>query len=194
MKHQKFIFKLVLLFFVIFNVKSAISQEEGLLNKTKSQIKLTETKQLYLQGNIKTALLNYKEIIALNSSSAKAHFGISRCYYKLHDYKKAKYHAEIAEKNDPKVDEDLYYLMGEIYFRLEELKKSKIIVVEGTLYPLLNRLKKSEFVSYSWKESKQGPPRKYYSLTKEGVKHLKNLILSWNEIDASVKKIIKSNK
>ena len=85
---------------------------------------------------------------------------------------------------------------GEIYTSdiLEELKKSKIIVVEGTLYPLLNRLKKSEFVSYSWKESKQGPPRKYYSLTKEGVKHLKNLILSWNEIDASVKKIIKSNK
>ena len=85
---------------------------------------------------------------------------------------------------------------GEIYTSdiLEELKKSKIIVVEGTLYPLLNRLKKSEFVSYSWKESKQGPPRKYYSLTKEGVKHLKNLILSWNEIDASVKKIIKSKK
>ena len=85
---------------------------------------------------------------------------------------------------------------GEIYTSdiLEELKKSKIIVVEGTLYPLLNRLKKSEFVSYSWKESKQGLPRKYYSLTKEGVKHLKNLILSWNEIDASVKKIIKSNK
>ena len=108
MKHQKFIFKLVLLFLLICNVKSVLSQEEGLLNKTKSQIKLTETKQLYLQGNIKTALLNYKEIIALNPSSAKAHFGISRCYYKLHDYKKAKYHAEITEKNDPKVDEDLY--------------------------------------------------------------------------------------
>ena len=85
---------------------------------------------------------------------------------------------------------------GEIYTSdiLEELKKSKIIVVEGTLYPLLNRLKKLEYVSYTWKESKQGPPRKYYSLTKEGVKHLKNLVLSWNEIDTSVKKIIKSNK
>ena len=82
MKHQKFIFKLVLLFFVIFNVKKVSSQEDGLLNRTKSQIKLTETKQLYLQGNIKTALLNYKEIIALNPSSAKAHFGISRCYYR----------------------------------------------------------------------------------------------------------------
>ena len=75
MKHQKFIFKLVLLFFVIFNVKSAISQEEGLLNKTKSQIKLTETKQLYLQGNIKTALLNYKEIIALNPQVQKLILG-----------------------------------------------------------------------------------------------------------------------
>ena len=125
MKNQKFIFKLVLLFLVICNVKSVLSQEEGLLNKTKSQIKLTETKQLYLQGNIKTALLNYKEMIALNPSNSKAHFGISKCYYRLHDYNKSKYHAEIAEKNNPKVDEDLYHLMGEIYFRLEELKKSK---------------------------------------------------------------------
>ncbi len=125
MKHQKFILKLVLLFLVLSNVKSVLSQEDGLLKKTKSQIKLTETKQLYLQGNIKTSLLNYKEIIALNPSSAKAHFGIARCYYKLHNYNKSKYHAEIAEKNNPKVGEDLYYLMGEIYFRLGELKKSK---------------------------------------------------------------------
>ena len=43
-----------------------------------------------------------------------------------------------------------------------ELKKSEMIVVEGTLYPLLNRLKASNYVDYSWKESKQGPPRKYY--------------------------------
>jgi len=85
---------------------------------------------------------------------------------------------------------------GEVYTSdiIDELKKSEIIVVEGTLYPLLNRLKASGYVDYKWKESNQGPPRKYYSLTKEGVKHLKNLILSWNEIDASVKKIIKSNK
>ena len=125
MKHQKFILKLILLFLVLSNIKSVLSQEDGLLKKTKSQIKLTETKQLYLQGNIKTALLNYKEIIALNPSSAKAHFGIAGCYYKLHNYYKSKYHAEIAEKNNPKVSEDLYYLMGEIYFRLGELKKSK---------------------------------------------------------------------
>jgi len=125
MKHQKFIIKIILLGLIICNIKPGLSQEDGLLNKTKSQIKLTETKQLFLQGNIKTALLNYKEIIALNPSNAKAHFGIARCYYKLHNYNQSKYHAEIAEKNNPKADEDLHYLMGEIYFRLGELNKSR---------------------------------------------------------------------
>lgn len=81
---------------------------------------------------------------------------------------------------------------GEVYTSdiIEELKKSQIIVVEGTLYPLLNRLKSSNYVDYQWKESKQGPPRKYYVLTNEGVEHLKQLKVSWNEIDNSVKKIM----
>ena len=81
---------------------------------------------------------------------------------------------------------------GEVYTSdiIEELKKSKIIVVEGTLYPLLNRLKSSNYVDYQWKESKQGPPRKYYILTNEGIEHLKQLKVSWNEIDNSVKKIM----
>lgn len=81
---------------------------------------------------------------------------------------------------------------GEVYTSdiIEELKKSQIIVVEGTLYPLLNRLKSSNYVDYQWKESKQGPPRKYYILTNEGVEHLKQLKVSWNEIDNSVKKIM----
>ena len=83
---------------------------------------------------------------------------------------------------------------GEVYTSdiLEELKKSKIIVVEGTLYPLLNRLKTLGFVEYNWKESTQGPPRKYYSLTDSGKKHMKELRQSWKEIDNSVKKIINS--
>ena len=57
---------------------------------------------------------------------------------------------------------------GEVYTTdiILELQKSEMIVVEGTLYPLLNRLKSSNYVNYSWKESKQGPPRKYYDLTK----------------------------
>jgi len=50
---------------------------------------------------------------------------------------------------------------------IKKLKESKLIVVEGTLYPLLSRLKKSELLAYSWKESKSGPPRKYYTLTKQ---------------------------
>jgi PadR family transcriptional regulator PadR len=75
---------------------------------------------------------------------------------------------------------------------LEKLKKSKIIVVEGTLYPLLSRLKKLDYIKYNWKESKIGPPRKYYLITKKGVTHLSELKISWKEIDSSVKKIFKS--
>jgi len=52
---------------------------------------------------------------------------------------------------------------------LIKLKKSNLIVVEGTLYPLLTRLKNSGLLSYRWKESKSGPPRKYYSATSEGI-------------------------
>ena len=82
---------------------------------------------------------------------------------------------------------------GKVYASniLDELKNSNILVVEGTLYPLLNRLKTGDFVKYSWKESTQGPPRKYYSLTSSGKKHIEKLFQSWKEIDVSVKKIIK---
>ena len=51
---------------------------------------------------------------------------------------------------------------------IEELKNSKMIVVEGTLYPLLTRLKNDGLLAYKWEESTQGPPRKYYELTEEG--------------------------
>ena len=77
---------------------------------------------------------------------------------------------------------------------IDELQKSKIIVVEGTLYPLLNRLKAANHADYSWKESTQGPPRKYYTLTKEGKDHLKELHLSWIDVDKAVKKIINTKK
>ena len=85
---------------------------------------------------------------------------------------------------------------GEVYTTdiILELQKSKMIVVEGTLYPLLNRLKASNYVDYSWKESKQGPPRKYYVLTKEGEEHLQDLHISWVEVDKAVKKIINTKK
>tara|TARA_B100001996_G_scaffold317087_1_gene260313 strand:+ start:2131 stop:2460 length:330 start_codon:yes stop_codon:yes gene_type:complete len=75
---------------------------------------------------------------------------------------------------------------------IEELKNSRIIVVEGTVYPLLNRLKKLGYIQHVWRESNQGPPRKYYSITYNGTLHVKELLISWNEIDISVKTLLKS--
>ena len=77
---------------------------------------------------------------------------------------------------------------------IEELKNSKIIVVEGTVYPLLSRLKKSNYIQHNWKESTQGPPRKYYSITDYGLDHLKELVVSWSDINRSVKKLLKTKK
>ncbi len=69
---------------------------------------------------------------------------------------------------------------------ITELKEAKLIVVEGTLYPLLTRLKNSGLLNYLWKESTQGPPRKYYELTDNGTVFLDELEKSWNEIKNSV--------
>jgi PadR family transcriptional regulator PadR len=69
---------------------------------------------------------------------------------------------------------------------IKELKDAKVIVVEGTLYPLLTRQKNAGLLSYRWEESPQGPPRKYYELTKEGKEYLTDLDESWNELVESV--------
>ena len=61
-----------------------------------------------------------------------------------------------------------------------------MIVVEGTLYPLLTRLKKDGLLSYEWRESTQGPPRKYYALTLDGETFLAGLDCAWNELSATV--------
>lgn len=66
------------------------------------------------------------------------------------------------------------------------LKESKLIVVEGTLYPLLMRLKKAGVLKYRWEESESGPPRKYYSLTEFGEKFLKEMEETWGELKAAV--------
>jgi PadR family transcriptional regulator PadR len=73
---------------------------------------------------------------------------------------------------------------------INELKKSKLIVVEGTLYPLLTRLKNAGLLSYRWEESQQGPPRKYYALTDNGRAYLKELTDSWTELVEAVSSII----
>ena len=63
-----------------------------------------------------------------------------------------------------------------------QLKEADMIVVEGTLYPLLTRLKKDGLLDYQWQESTQGPPRKYYSLTADGEEALAQLNIIWNEL------------
>jgi len=65
---------------------------------------------------------------------------------------------------------------------IKELKVAKLIVVEGTLYPLLTRLKNAGLLQYNWVESVSGPPRKYYSLTTEGQSFLNELKITWNEL------------
>ncbi len=70
---------------------------------------------------------------------------------------------------------------------IAELKSSKMIVVEGTIYPLLTRLKNGEVLEYRWEESKSGPPRKYYSLSKKGEELLVELEVTWNELVHAVK-------
>lgn len=72
---------------------------------------------------------------------------------------------------------------------INTLKESKMIVVEGTLYPLLTRQKNAGLLSYRWEESTQGPPRKYYSITESGQSFLKELDLGWDELIQAVKSI-----
>ena len=72
---------------------------------------------------------------------------------------------------------------------IEALKEAKMIVVEGTLYPLLTRLKNAGLLTYQWEESTQGPPRKYYELTNSGKKFLGELEDSWGELVEAVSKV-----
>ena len=65
---------------------------------------------------------------------------------------------------------------------IEVLKEGKMIVVEGTLYPLLTRLKNAGLLAYRWEESKSGPPRKYYAITEDGKKFLNELGITWKEL------------
>ncbi len=69
---------------------------------------------------------------------------------------------------------------------IARLKEAELIVVEGTLYPLLTRLKKDGLLSYEWQESTQGPPRKYYALTADGEATLSELDKAWQEIAHTV--------
>ena len=86
-------------------------------------------------------------------------------------------------------DEDAY--TSEI---LEQLKEAKLLVVEGTIYPLLTRLKNAGLLNYRWEESTSGPPRKYYELTETGKIFLAELNTTWSELVTAVDSITKKNK
>lgn len=74
---------------------------------------------------------------------------------------------------------------------LRQLKDADLLVVEGTLYPLLSRMKKAELMSYTWEESRSGPPRKMYTITADGMEALKTLEDSWKKLDKSIDTLIK---
>lgn len=75
---------------------------------------------------------------------------------------------------------------------INQLKDAKLIVVEGTLYPLLTRQKNAGLLSYRWEESTQGPPRKYYTITEIGKSYIKELDKSWLDLVKSIESIRKS--
>ena len=77
---------------------------------------------------------------------------------------------------------------------IEELRKAQLIVVEGTLYPLLTRLKNAGLLSYRWEESLSGPPRKYYQLTPSGEAFLNELKKTWNELHRAVEQLSNTKK
>ena len=72
---------------------------------------------------------------------------------------------------------------------IQKLKEARLIVVEGTLYPLLTRLKNDDLLGYEWIESTQGPPRKYYRLTSRGEIFLQELEQAWQELNETVEYI-----
>lgn len=84
---------------------------------------------------------------------------------------------------------------GELYPPdiISSLKDAKLIVVEGTLYPLLTRLKDAGLLTYRWEESRSGPPRKYYKLTTLGEKFLNELDQTWDELAKAVTKTTRRN-
>jgi PadR family transcriptional regulator, regulatory protein PadR len=72
---------------------------------------------------------------------------------------------------------------------IKEMRKADLIVVEGTLYPILSRIKNAKLINYEWVESESGPPRKYYTLTDKGRETLAKLRETWEQLSQSVNKL-----
>ena len=83
---------------------------------------------------------------------------------------------------------------GEVYPSeiIEKMKSANLVILEGTLYPLLTRLKNADLLSYRWVESNSGPPRKYFSLTDKGKEFYLSLQQTWMEINTAVQSITKN--
>lgn len=77
---------------------------------------------------------------------------------------------------------------------INELKAAQLIVVEGTLYPLLTRLKNDGLLQYAWEESTQGPPRKYYETSSEGKKVLQEMEQAWSELNETINQLKQPKK
>jgi PadR family transcriptional regulator, regulatory protein PadR len=73
---------------------------------------------------------------------------------------------------------------------VEEMRAANMQLLEGTLYPLLTRLKNADMLSYRWVESNSGPPRKYFSLTPQGEQFYKELEKTWHELVSGVQRVI----
>lgn len=84
---------------------------------------------------------------------------------------------------------------GEVYPSdiLEQLKNAKLMVLEGTLYPLLTRLKNAGMLSYRWEESMSGPPRKYFTLTEQGKEFYNKLHTTWKDLSTAVDQLTTTN-
>ena len=85
---------------------------------------------------------------------------------------------------------------GEVYASdiISGLQKYDLLIVEGTLYPLLSRLKKDQLLTYSWVESTSGPPRKYYKLTSNGQQVMQRMEQVWNQLSSAVSAIQTKNE
>ena len=76
---------------------------------------------------------------------------------------------------------------------IEEMKSANLQILEGTLYPLLTRLKNADLLSYRWVESSGGPPRKYFTLTEKGAAFYAELDSTWKEMSGAVERVINKN-
>jgi len=85
---------------------------------------------------------------------------------------------------------------GEVYPSdiVEQMKAANLHILEGTLYPLLTRLKNAGLLNYRWVESESGPPRKYFVLTEEGAKAYDVLLKTWNDMACAVNQLTQNNK